>query len=434
MAEIKPFRAWRYNSELGKKIDTLVAPLFDVVSDEQRKKLYEDPHNSIHLSVPQGSSPAKTASEVVREWKSSGVVLQDPLPGIYVYFQKFRLPGSSGSYVRKGFIANMKITDWDHGDLQRHESTMPNSVDDRADILDATQMCISPTHGLYTDPSKEIESYLDASMEAPIYEVEDYQGVSDSLSVIHDVNIIRRIQEIIAPQKIILADGHHRYEGSLIYQRRMHEQHPEHNGNEGYNYHMMYFTNTESDDLRILPTHRLINGVKDMDEQDLLEKLGHYFKIKVVENKYDIGEIILGKPYAFGLLIGNHAFKLRLKDGLEETIPWKFSALIKRLDLTVLHYFVIEMALGIAGKDQRASKAIQFERNLSRCISEVESGSVQLALINQEISIETVKEVCHSGYTLPQKSTYFYPKVVSGFLFSSIHPDEFHSEFDKAFL
>lgn len=433
MAEIKPLRAWRYNEKLIKNIDKLVSPLFDVVSESQRQALYEEEYNSIHLSVPKGEDSIIGASKRLIQWKKNGIVKQDELPAIYVYYQYFTLPGSDRERIRKGFIANLRIYDWDEKVLLRHENTMPFSVNDRMEILDKTQLNVSPTHGLYTDPSHEIEKYLDEAMMDPFYETEDYQGVRDVFSVIHDVKIIRRIMEIIQDKQIILADGHHRYEGSLLYQKERAANNPDHTGNEGYNYHLMYFTNTESNDLRILPTHRVVHGLENFSKAELLKKIDQYFFIKPIEEAADVNEVILGKQWAFGLLIGDEAFKIRLKPEMINTMDWDFPQAIKELDLTVMHYFVFEKCLGIPGKEQRGSNNLTFERNFTKCLQSVISNEAQCAIITKDISIDTVKEVCYSGYTLPQKSTYFYPKVICGFLFGSIKEDEFNSFFDEAF-
>lgn len=433
MAEIRPLRAWRYNSKLNPQLETLTSPLFDVVSQTQLDQLYQNPENSIHLSVPQGTKQANYAKDTLQRWKLEEIIEQDALPGIYVYYQYFKLPGDNTQHCRKGFIANLRVTDWDERQLLRHENTMSHSVNDRIQVLEATQMNVAPTHGLYTDDSGEIEGFLDQAMLSPIYELEDYQGVRDVFSVIHDVKIIRRIMEIISDKKIILADGHHRYEGSLAYFKKMKEGNPNHTGEEGYNFHLMNFTNTEADDLRILPTHRTVTGLQDFDAESILQKLEEYFTIKPVDNAYDIGDIILGKPYAYGLIIGDQSYKIRLKEGQEKLVKWDFPDQIKELELTVLHYFVIDKVLGISGKHQKDSRHLSFERSIPNCINSVREGDAQMALITQDISIETVKEVCYSGYTLPQKSTYFYPKVICGFLFGSILEEEFHSDFDKAF-
>ena len=433
MAEIRPLRAWRYNDKLLENIDELVSPLFDVVSAAQRESLYQNPFNSIHVSVPKGDESSIQASKRIISWKKDGTIVQDNLPSIYVYYQYFTLPGSDKERIRKGFIANLRITDWDEEVLLRHENTMPFSVNDRMEVLDRTQLNVSPTHGLYTEPSHEIEEYLDLAMENPLYETEDYQGVRDSFGVIQDVKVIRRIMEIIKDKQIILADGHHRYESSLLYQKEKAKNNPNHSGSEGYNFHLMYFTNTESDDLRILPTHRIIKNLKDFNKEELLHKLEEFFFIKPIEEATDVNEVILGKKWAFGLLIENEAYKIRLKPEMIDAISWSFPQAIKELDLTVMHYFVFEKCLGIKGKNQRGSKNLTFERNFAKCLKSVITDEAQCAIITKDISIETVKEVCYSGYTLPQKSTYFYPKVICGFLFGSIKEDEFNSFFDEAF-
>ncbi len=427
MAEIKPIRAWRYNEELSKSIDSLTSPLFDVVSEKQRKVLYQNPYNSIHLSVPVGQSPAHEASLRLAQWKKDGIIMQDNLPGIYVYYQYFKLAGSPKVQCRKGFIAHVKAYNWDEQIIMRHENTMPKAVNDRIELLDKLQLHASATHGLYTDESLELEKYMDQAIECPLYETEDYQGVRDVLAVIHDASVIHRFINLIKGKKIILADGHHRYEGSIAYKKQRTVQNGQHTGNEGYNFHLIYFTNTESDNLRILPTHRLIKGLPSFSEEAVMKKLEDDFIIKPVEDADTINEIIMGKKWAFGLLFKDSAYKVRLKPESLATMKWAFPDVIKSLDLTVLHYFIIEKALGIAGRHQRTTENIEFDRSFSDCLTRVIKEEVQLAIITQEISIEEVKLVCASGFTMPQKSTYFYPKVICGFLFSSIQEDEFHT-------
>lgn len=426
--QIQPIRAWRYNQELSEKIEQLTSPLFDVVSEKQRKTLYQNPLNSIHISVPQPPFPADRAALILEDWKAKRIIVQDKIPGIYVHYQYFKTPGVSREFCRKGFICNIRLYPWEANVIQRHENTIPSSVHDRIEILEKTELNVSATHGLYTDPSFELERYMDEAVTAPLLETEDYQGVRDVLGVIHDATVIQRFIQLIKSKTIILADGHHRYEGSLA---NMHEQkraNPMHDGNEGYNFHMMYLTNTEADDLRILPTHRLIHGLPDFDEQSLITKLGKYFIVKPVEDAHTINEIISGKRWTFGLLVGENAYKIRLKPESINLLSWPFPEEVKNLDLTVMHYFIIEKALGIAGKDQRRSTHISFDRNFSDCLQKVIRKEVQLAIITNEVSIDEVKQICKSGYTMPQKSTYFYPKVICGFLFSSIKESEFKKQ------
>ena len=427
MAEIKPLRAWRYNNSISKNIEAITSPLFDVVSEKQRKVLYQNPHNSIHLSVPEGSNASERAAKLLADWKSKRIIEQDRLPGIYVYYQYFKLAGSPQGFCRKGFICNIRTHHWEDNVILRHENTIPKSVNDRIELLEKTELNVSPTHGLYTDSSFELEKYMDEAIRVPLYETEDYQGVRDVLALIHDAHVIQKFINALKDKSIILADGHHRYEGSLVHMDNQRKKNPDHTGNEGYNFHLMYLTNTEAGDLRILPTHRLIHGLSEFSENDIIKKLETDFVVKPVEDADTLNEIIAGKQWAFGLMFKENAYKLRLKPEALSSMHWQFPQVVKELDLTIMHYFIIEKVLGVAGKDQRKSENISFDRSFSDCLKKVLKDEAQMAIITNEVSIEDVKKVCQSGATMPQKSTYFYPKVICGFLFSSINENEFQT-------
>jgi uncharacterized protein (DUF1015 family) len=426
MAEIKPIKAWRYNEKIVTDIDSVTAPLFDVVSDKQRAALYQNPLNSIHLSVPQQPNAADRALKLLKDWKKNGTLLQDKLPGIYVYYQYFKLAGDPKEYCRKGFVCHIRAYEFEENVILRHENTIPKSVNDRIELLEKTELHVSPTHGLYTDSTFELEKYMDEAISSPLYEAEDYQGVRDVLALIQDAAVIMKFMTSLKGKTIILADGHHRYESSLVHMQRCRAANPQHTGKEGYNFHLMYLTNTEAGDLRILPTHRLIKNLSGFDEQKITARFHNDFTIREVEDADTLNEIIEGKKWAFGILMKDRAFKVKLKPEVFHSMRWHFPDEVKALDLTVLHYFVIEKILGIPGKEQRASENIGFDRSFSDCITKVLKNEVQMAIITQEVSIEEVKRVCHSGSTMPQKSTYFYPKVICGFLFSSINEGEFH--------
>ncbi len=425
MAEIKPICAWRYNEEIVKDIDQVTAPLFDVVSDKQRAALYQNPLNSIHLSVPEQPDAANRAKKLLANWKRDNVIIQDKLPGIYVYYQYFKLAGDAKEYCRKGFVCHIRTYPFEEGVILRHENTIPQSVNDRIELLEKTELHVSPTHGLYTDESFELEKYMDEAITNPIYETEDYQGVRDVLAVIHDALIIQKFVNNIKNKTIILADGHHRYESSLVNMQRKAKANPDHTGKEGYNFHLMYLTNTEAGDLKILPTHRLIAKLNHFDGEKIVQEFYEDFIVREVEDAGTLNEIIAGKKWAFGILMKDRAFKVRLKPEAFASMRWHFPEEIKTLELTVLHYFIIEKILGIPGKEQRASENISFDRSFTDCLTKVLKNEAQMAIITQEVSIEEVKRVCHSGFTMPQKSTYFYPKVICGFLYSSIREEEF---------
>ena len=420
MAQIQPFRAWRYNQTLAQHISVLISPPFDTVSEKQRATLYRQPYNSIHLSVPESN---EQAAQTLQNWKNQGVLLQDATPSIYVYYQYFKLPGGDKEYCRKGFIAFVEATDWSERVVLRHEDTIPHSVQDRVDLLTATQLNASPTHGLYTDTHHRLEPLMDESMARPVYEVEDYQGVRDRLSIIDEPSLISEFVQLLHDKPIILADGHHRYESSLIYRRQC-ESTSALPVKTGCRYHMMYFTNTEAEDLRILPTHRLIRGLSDFDHSEILQRAQYYFQVKPIENTSDIPEVIAGKHWAFGLLLGEDSYKLRLKPEVFSRSKLEQATEVQALDTVVLHHFFVDKVLGIPGSQQRQSDHIVYERSFARSLYQVAKEEVQLALITNGVSMDQIKQLCYSGHLMPQKSTYFYPKAIGGFVFGSIKDDE----------
>lgn len=434
-------RGWRYAPALGADIDAYISPLFDVVSARQRAALYRNPLNSIHLAVPQGDDPAGAALATLRRWQAEGALRQDALPGIYAYYQYFRLPGSARAYCRKGFVCHIRAYDWAEGVVLRHENTLPASVHDRAALLARTGFQTSATHGLYRDEAFELEAYLDEAVRTPLYQTEDdYQGARDVLAVVQDAAVIRRFQAVLAGREVILADGHHRYEGSLAYRRaRQAQAGPAATGREPWHYHLMYLTNAASDDLRILPTHRLLLELpggpgRGLSDDEFLARLGPYFAVRPLEEAADLPDVIAGKPWAFGLYLGGQAYKLRLRPEAHALLDWDTTAEVKKLDLTVLHFFVLEKTLGLVGPDaQRAWPGVAYVRSFAECLQRVDRGEARAALVVNEVSMAEVEAVCRSGAVMPAKSTFFYPKTLAGFLFSSIADGEAGNVFDQYF-
>ncbi|GMQ23651.1 DUF1015 domain-containing protein [Algoriphagus sp. oki45] len=431
MAEVLPLRAWRYSEEWTNTLEDLVAPLFDVVSEKQREMLYHHPFNSIHLSVPQGDNPPVQAQKTLEKWKNEGILKQDDLPGIYVYYQYFRLPGEGEMRCRKGFIAQIKAYDWSENQILRHESTIVSAVTDRIDLLAATQIQASPTHGLYEDESQELEKYMDAAIASPLYEVEDYQGVREVLAVIHDARIISRFLEIMKSKQVILADGHHRLEGAIEYRKQQKDSFPELTW-KGSDFHLMYFTNAHGNDLKILPTHRLYYGL-DLSDEELLEKLSQWFDMRPFGDAEELATYTFQRKWSFGLVLKDQAWIIKFKPELWSQIKPELPVSLRNLELVILHEVLFHQILGITSEDQRKSKNLAFERNFSRCIREVREGKADFAVITREIDLEQVLEVCKSGAVMPQKSTYFYPKALGGLLFASIRQEEFESNYEAFF-
>lgn len=431
MAEILPLKAWRYNDMLSQNLEDLTAPLFDVVSTKQREVLYANPLNSIHLSVPQGDNPAQNAAEILEKWKSEGVLIQDSLPGIYVYYQYFRLPGDHDERCRKGFIAQIKAYDWEEKQILRHENTIVSAVNDRIDLLQATEIQASPTHGLYADESSELEFHMDAAIASPLYELEDYQGVREVLGVIHDAKVISKFLAVLADKKIILADGHHRLEGAIEYKKLQQNAFPDLKW-KGSDYHLMYFTNVHGNHLKILPTHRLFYGL-ECPEAELLKRIGAWFDFRPFGDADELVNYTFQRKWSFGLILSEDAYVIKFKPDRFEEIRPELPDTLRNLDLVILHHILFEKILGMDLEQQRKSDQLAFERNFSRCVQEVRSGKASFAIITREIELEQVLEVCQSGALMPQKSTYFYPKALGGMLFGSIRQEEFDYDYGAFF-
>jgi uncharacterized protein (DUF1015 family) len=431
MAEILPLKAWRYADHLSPQIEELTAPLFDVVSEKQREKLYENPLNSIHLSVPQGMRPSLDAKLTLSQLKEKGIIQQDLIPGIYVYYQYFRQPGEQKERCRKGFIIQVKAYDWQEKQILRHENTIVSAVNDRVELLKAAQIQASPTHGLYEDAKFELEPFMDAAIESPIYELEDYQGVREVLAVIHDAKVISKFVDFIASKQLILADGHHRLEGAIAYKHAMEGQFPDEKW-KAHDYHLMYLTNALGKDLKILPTHRLFYGL-EMGKEEFLEKLRCWFDVKKFNDPDELGSYAFHVPKTYGLVIGDESYFIKLKEEKFQELNLKLPEVLQELDLVALHEVLFHRILGLTLEDQRNSENIAYERNFSRCIQEVRSQKATFAIITRELQIEQVLKVCHSGHLMPQKSTYFYPKALGGLLFASVNQEEFNYPYDAFF-
>lgn len=431
MAALLPLKAWRYADKLGEQLEKLTAPLFDVVSAKQRELLYQNPLNSIHLSVPQGENGHLAAQKLLAQWKSQGILVQDDVPSIYVYFQYFRLPGEKVERCRKGFIAQIKASDWEEKVILRHENTIVSAVNDRVDLLRATEIQVSPTHGLYEDFVQELEPYMDQAMEQPLYELEDYQGVREVLARITDSTVIAQFLKTLSNKKVILADGHHRLEAAIEY-RKEQEAVQVSSPWKAADYHLMYLTNVVGNHLEILPTHRLFYG-KELEKETFFSALETWFEIRPLGDAAELATYSFPRKHSFGLVWEDAAFVIKFREEKFNQVAPALPEVLRELDLVLLHDVVFDKLLGLTPNEQRTTPVLAFERNFSRCVQEVQSKNAKFAIITREIDLSQVIEVCNSGQVMPQKSTYFYPKALGGMLFATVNQEEFNYDYDQFF-
>ena len=423
MAEIRPFKAWRYNNFLGENLAELTAPLSESVLKQKQRAFYKLPYHHFHISSPLDVPPFYNSTRRVANWKLDKVIIQDPLPTFYVYAQHFKMKGTGEKCIRKGIITLIKAEDFDKQVVLPHEKTIAKAVDYRTNLLMHTLMHSLPTHGFYTDTELSIEQYLDESLQHPIYEVKDKQDTIHQLAQIQDLNIINQIIHTLADKQVWIADGHHRYESSVQFKKRRAESQPGYQGDEGFNYHMMWLTNTQSSSLGLLPTHRMIHSLENFNQEVFVKELEKDFILKPIKNNDDFGLAPTENLWTFRLVLPEKHFIIQLKPESFANFKADLPDAVKKLDLSVMHYFIFERILGL--KAQVQFDYLDFSQYYSRCLQQVNAGEANFALITRRITLEEIEKVCLSGYTMPAKSTYFYPKVLGGLVFGSVEESEF---------
>lgn len=417
MATIIPFRAWRYNSNQVGDVLAQFSPLSDVLNSSLLKNLYENPYNSIHVSIPENQ---KEAVSKMQDWKENRILIQDEYPTIYVLYQYFSLPNEDKVYVRKGFMCLVRLKEGADDDVIIHESTIAASVQDRAELLSKMRMNVVPTHGLYEDNDFFLEEIMDNYIQQPLYEYEDIQNVRNVFANITEAKDIQTFISILETKKIYLADGHHRLESSHFFIQKLKKEGKwSEEGSE--NYHLMYLSNLCSDDLRILPTHRIWKPTIDAGIEKYINQIDNYFTITDISGSpTPLYEYLRDRPYAFGLLYKDYEYMIELKKEIQPKIHISLPLPIevKNLAYTVLHYFMFEKIACIPYNRQNISPQIRYEKSYSKAIKEAAKGAY--AFICHELTMSEMMAVCNSGAIMPPKATFFYPKVVCGMVFADV--------------
>lgn len=420
MPEIQPFRGLRYAaSRLAAEV---LAPPFDVIDEEMRARLLRgSPYNVVRIDkgpAGHGAGWYREAAATKQEWLRAGILERDETPALYGYRQVFQVDGEER--VRVGFIAAVRLHPWGQG-IHPHERTRTGDRADRLMHMRAVSAQMSPVFGLYSDAAGDTETFLRCP-EEPLLAGAEIEGVSQSFWRITDVTAMQSLQQFLAQREIVIADGHHRYETALAYQaeRRAAEGDPPET--RPYDYVMMYLTRAEAPGLTILPTHRLVTGVGALDEEELLHGLHADFEMRPLWNKalWQQGLADAGHgSVALGLVLPNMgAFVLRLRDvrRLAAAAP-EAAPELRNLDVTVLQRLILEPLLGISPESLAAGDGVAYTVDAAEAMSAVERGEARAAFLLNPTTVQQVWQAACHGLTMPQKSTYFYPKLLTGLVF-----------------
>jgi len=436
MAEIFPFRAYRYNPAVVEPSKVLTQPYDKITPAMAEKYGAASPYNLIPIEKGKSrpdDTPADNvytrAAKTLDEWVRSNVIVQDPAPSLYAYFQEYTVPGSSERRVRKGFIAIGRIEDYSAGIVFRHEQTLSGPKADRLELLRKTQTHTGQLFMLYKDAAMRIDALLDAAARAkPQVEIRDEYDVVHKLWPVTDAQTLETVHREMADKKLVIADGHHRYETALAYRDECRARAGRADLNAPYEKVMMSLFNTAGEGLTILPTHRVVANVPNFSFGQFRAALEHAFDIAT----YPFGSGATDRPKAYeqfrrdllrgqeqravGAYAGDGAFHIMVlkKDADLETLLQGVSPAQRKLDVVLLHRLILERGLHITQDAVKTEKNITYEREMDAAIADVDSGRAQICFLLNPVSVETVAEMAMGGEVLPQKSTDFFPKLMSG--------------------
>jgi uncharacterized protein (DUF1015 family) len=407
LAIIKPFQPFRYSLKAGDPARLLTQPYDKINPEMQAKYLAASPYNLVrvilgerHASDNESDNVYTRAAANLEDWIREGILVQDSAPGLYAYFQDFQVPDSGERLTRKGFIGVGKIEEYSAGVVHRHEQTLSGPKKDRLELLRHARAHFGQIFMLYPDPEGAVDRFLDeAAAGTPVLDVIDDYQVQNRAWAITDPARIARIQELMEPKKLLIADGHHRYETALAYRN-------ENPDAAAAQYVMMTFVNMHSAGLRILATHRVLRNLEAFNAAAFFQKavaagwsVAACASLEALKQRMAAND---PKMVRIGVVVENE---------------WRLMQRSRKageLDVPVLHNDVLGGLLGIGEDAVRDEKYIQYVRGMDAASAEVENHGAQIAFLLEPTPIEDMARIAFAGGVMPQKSTDFYPKLLSG--------------------
>lgn len=407
MATVHPFQPYRYSKKAG-DLNALVTQPYDKITPAMQTRYLElSPYNLVRVILgerfaadSEGDNVYMRSAKFFNAWIADGILTKETEPSVYAYYQEFSVPDSGEKLVRKGFIGLGAVTPYSECLVYRHEKTLPGPKKDRRQVLESTRAHFGQIFMLYADVDCRVDALLDeAATAAPMAEVTDEDGTVHRIYQIANPERISDIQAVLVDKKLLIADGHHRYETALAFK----EDHPQ---VADASFVMMTFVNMHSPGLRILATHRVLNGLADFELERFLEAVGKGFAVTRVDSMASLKQLF-EQPDPENIRIGVMAA------GTEHV------CLLQRprnggLDVQALHEEILEKVIGIPPEAMREEKYVKYVRGLEAAGDLVKSGAAQVAFLLEATTVQQVADTSFSGGVMPQKSTDFYPKLLTG--------------------
>ena len=428
MADIAPFRALRYDPSRV-DLSRVVTQPYDKITPEMQERYYESsPHNLVRIILGKRQSddgvsenPYTRAASFFQDWQRQGIFLQDAEPSIYRYSQRFDAPGGKGQQERSGFIALGRIEEYSANVVYRHEQTLAKPKADRLELLRATRAHFGQLFMLYSDPAAEIDALL-RQEDPPTLEVRDEYDTQHRIWRISDPGLIGLVRSKMRDKNLIIADGHHRYETALNY-RNERQQAASGGGQSSdapYDSVMMTFVNMDSPGLLILPTHRVVHGLDSFSADSWKEKARQYFSVEEVDPTISAARatgILRAAGHAGTALLAvtaDRAFLVDTPKTIGSTFFGNLSLRQQVLDVVQLHKCLLESVMGISEEAIREQRNVTYVRDAAEALARVRDGGANIAFFMNPVRMKQIRDIAFAGEVLPQKSTDFYPKLLSG--------------------
>ncbi|MFC1822602.1 DUF1015 domain-containing protein [Thermodesulfobacteriota bacterium] len=446
MAIIAPFKALTYDFARFGDISLLMAPPYDIISEEEQDEFYRThPRNIVRLILgkkKRGDSDWDNrytrAVDYLARWETEDVLVRSKTPCMYMTSLTYKPEDGGAPRVRWGLIVLVRIEDEDSGIVLPHEKTFSAHKDDRLQLMRACRAQLSQIFALYEDPENKVFNYFKPYTSSdPLISFDFKDGTHHQMWAIRDESVFKKVAQAMREKSIFIADGHHRYETSRNFRNIMRTRYGTRPSGRSYEYVMMYLSNLDDKGLTILPSHRLIKKYPDFQLELFLEKLKRRFEITTLsftgsnqaadsqEFRHKLEEKgRLNSAIGFHLQGHPNSYLLTLKPGAREEMGANLHPALKELDVLVLSRLILQDTCGFTTEDMDDESQFHYESDFMKAIARVESGDYKIAFLLNPTKIDHVKEVASRALIMPRKSTYFYPKVLTGLVFNKIDADE----------
>ncbi len=426
MAQISAFKGLRFDTDTAGDIRSLCCPPYDIISEQQRLGyIDENEYNIIRLELPkEGENPYATAKDILKLWEDKGVLIREEAPALYIYEEEFTAYGKRNSI--KGLICRLKVEEFSKGVVLPHEFTLSKAKEDRLNLMKATNCNFSQIYGLYMDEEHTSLSTIDKASERDAdLQFTDDEGITHRMWIVTDEMTIAKLVADFDSRKIYIADGHHRYETALNYRNWCREEGISKEG-DAQDYQMIFLCDMGHPGLVVFPTHRLVRDLDSFNKEQVLAKCEKYFDIEKHTGTDNMEQLLCDMDKegrkSFGFYTGQGEwYQLTLKDlsVMDDLLP-ELSIASRRLDVTVLHSLVLEEIFGIDKENMAQQINLTYTKFFEEAVSAVDEGKAQCSFVLNPTKVTEIRDVASEGEKMPQKSTYFYPKMITGMVMNKL--------------